>query len=92
MERAHYRLYEVTQLVKGDALGNALMEEVLTTCFDFALGDRDALEGLVAALNRFNSHLSGYGEPVASGLFQGTPKEVSLWAEQLTSEIFANRA
>ena len=92
MERAHYRLYQMTQSVQGDPLGNALMDEVLTTCFDFVLGNGDALGRLVLALNRFNLHLSGYAQPISSGLFLGTPKEVSLWAEKLTSEILANGA
>ena len=92
MAGAHYRLFEITQSVRGDALGNALMDEVLTTCFDYVLGNQAALELLVLALNRFNSHLSGYSEPVSSGLFKGTPKEVSLWAEQLTNEILTNGA
>jgi len=92
MEGAHYRLFEITQHVQGDPLGNALMDEVLTACFDFTLGNGDALERLVMSLNRFNNHLSGYDQPISSGLFQGTPKEVSIWAEQLTNEILTNRA
>lgn len=87
---ARYRLFEITQQVKGDPLGNALMDEVLTTCFDFTLGNGDALARLVLALNRFNRHLSGYDDPVSSGLFHGTPQEVSSWAEQLTRDILAN--
>jgi hypothetical protein len=90
--KLHHRLFEITQHVKGDPLGNALMDEVLTACFDFTLGNDAALERLVMALNRFNSHLSEYGQPVSSGLFQGTPKEISLWAEQLTNQILANGA
>jgi len=92
MEGARYRLYQITQSVQGDPLGNALMDEVLSTCFDFALGNGDALERLVQVLNRLNSHLSNYGEPIASGLFRGTTREVSLWAEQLTGEMLANGA
>jgi hypothetical protein len=92
MEGAHYRLFEITQHVQGDPLGNALMDEVLTACFDFTLGNGDALERLIMSLNRFNSHLSGYDQPISSGLFQGTPQEVSIWAEQLTNEILTNRA
>jgi hypothetical protein len=90
MARAHHRLFEITRQVQGDSLGNALMDEVLTACFDFALGNGDALASLVLALDRLNLHLSGYGQPVAAGLFQGTPNEVSRWAEQLTGEILAN--
>jgi hypothetical protein len=90
MEGAHLRLFEITQSVQGDPLGNALMDEVLTACFDHALGSRGALERLVTALNRFNSHLSGYARPVSFGLFRGTPEEVSVWAEQLTSQILSN--
>ena len=92
MKGAHHRLFEITQHVKGDPLGNALMDEVLMSCFDFVLGDGGDLERLVMALNRFNHHLSGYEQPISLGLFQGTPSEVSLWAEQLTSEILANGA
>jgi hypothetical protein len=90
MEEAHLRLFEITQAVKGDPLGNALMDEVLTACFDHALGSGGALEILVAALNRFNSHLSGCAGPFSSGLFRGTPEEVSVWAEQLTTQILSN--
>jgi len=92
MERAHMRLFEITQSVKGDPLGNVLMDEVLTACFDHALGSRGALERLVSALNRFNSYLSvsGYSRPVASGLFRGTPEEVANWAEELTCQILSN--
>ncbi|OGU06548.1 MAG: hypothetical protein A2075_07620 [Geobacteraceae bacterium GWC2_58_44] len=90
MQSAHLRLYEITQSVKGDPLGNALMDEVLTTCFDHALGNRGALERLIAAMNRFNSYLSGYAPPVSLGLFRGTPEEISAWAEQLTSQILSN--
>lgn len=87
MEAAHLRLYKITQSVKGDALGNALMDEVLTACFDHALGTAGSLERLVTALNHFNSYLLGYARPVSTGLFRGTPDEVSEWAEQLTSQI-----
>jgi hypothetical protein len=90
MEGARYRLFQVTQHVKGDPLANAMIDEVLTACFDFSLGNGDALGRLVMALDRFNRLLSSYDTPVSSGLFQGTPKEVSLWAEQLTNEILAN--
>lgn len=90
MEGAHLRLYEITQSVQGDPLGNALMDEVLTTCFDHALGSHGALERLVAAMSRFNSHLSRYAPPVSQGLFRGTPEEISLWAEQLTSQILSS--
>lgn len=90
METAHLRLFQITQTVKGDPLGNALMDEVLTTCFDHALGSRGALERLVAAMNRFNSYLSAYAAPVSQGLFRGTPEEMSLWAEQLTTQILSN--
>lgn len=90
MEGTHYRLFEITKSVQGDALGNALMDEVLTTCFDYVLGNQAALDRLVQALNRFNSHLSGYGGPISSGLFKGTPKEVSRWAERLANEILTN--
>jgi len=92
MATAHHRLYEITQHVKGDPLGNALMDEVLTTCFDFTLGNAQALERLVRALTRFNQHLADYDAPIASGLFHGTPQEVSRWAEQLTHEILSNGA
>jgi len=92
MKGAHYRLFEITQHVQGDPLGNALMDEVLTACFDFTLGNGDALGRLVSTLDRFNCHLSGYEQPISAGLFQGTPKEVSLWAEQLTNQILTNRA
>ena len=92
MEGAHYRLFEITQSVQGDPLGNALMDDVLTTCFDFVLGNKTALQRLVTALNRFNHHLAGYDGSISSGLFQGSPREVSLWAERLTSEILANGA
>ena len=90
MEGSHLRLFEITQSVKGDPLGNALMDEVLTACFDHVLGGSGALERLVAALNRFNSHLSRYTLHASTGLFHGTPEEVSVWAEQLTSQILAN--
>ena len=90
MEGAHLRLYEITQTVKGDALGNALMDEVLTACFDHALGSGGSLARLVAAMNRFNSYLSGYAQPVCQGLFRGTPEELSDWAEQLTTQILSN--
>jgi hypothetical protein len=90
MEGAHGRLFEITQHVHGDPLGNALMDEVLSACFDFTLGNGDALQRLVMSLNRFNRHLSGYDKPISSGLFQGTPQEVSIWAEQLTNEILTN--
>ena len=90
MKGVHYRLYQISQSVREDLLGTALIDEVLATCFDFTLGNGDALERLVMALNRLNRHLSGYGEPIASGLFSGTSQEVSLWAEQLTGEILAN--
>jgi hypothetical protein len=93
MEGAHYRLFEITQHVHGDPLGNALMDEVLTACFDFTFGNGDALQRLVLSLNRFNRHLSGCDKPeISSGLFQGTPQQVSLWAEQLTDDILTNRA
>jgi len=90
MERAHHRLFEITQSVQGDLLGNALMDEVLTACFDYTLGNRAALERLVLALNRFNRHLSDYDHPVAAGLFRGSPEEVSSWAQHLTSAILSN--
>jgi hypothetical protein len=90
MAEAHLRLFEITQHVQGDPLGNALMDEVLTTCFDFTLGNQQALERLMVALNRFNRHLSERDQPVPSGLFKGTPQEVSRWAEMLTREILAN--
>ncbi len=90
MKGVHHRLYQISQSVKEDPLGIALIDEVLATCFDFTLGNGDALERLVMALNRLNQHLLGYGEPTASGLFSGTSKEVSLWAEQQTEEILAN--
>jgi len=90
MKGAYLRLFEITQSVKGDPLGNALMDEVLTTCFDHALGSCGALERLVAAMNRFNSYLSGYAPPICTGLFRGTPEEISHWAEQLTCQILSN--
>ncbi|GFO61630.1 hypothetical protein GMST_39550 [Geomonas silvestris] len=92
MAGTHHRLYEITQQVQGDPLGNALMDEVLTTCFDFTLGNRQALERLMRALTRFNQHLASYDAPIASGLFQGTPQEVSRWAEQLMDEILEHGA
>ena len=57
MEGAHKRLFEITQHVQGDPLGNALMDDVLMTCFDLTLGNGDALERLVMALNRFNHQI-----------------------------------
>lgn len=90
MEGAHLRLFEITRCVRGDALGNALMDEVLTACFDHAMGSCGSLSRLVAAMNRFNSYLSGYASPVCQGLFRGTPEELSVWAEQLTSQILAS--
>ncbi|GFO69444.1 hypothetical protein GMLC_30230 [Geomonas limicola] len=87
MAGTHHRLFEITQHVKGDPLGNALMDEVLTTCFDFTLGNRQALERLMVALNRFNQHLEHYDAPISTGLFHGSPREVSRWAEQLMNEI-----
>ncbi|HEY5513738.1 MAG TPA: hypothetical protein VIK40_08855 [Geomonas sp.] len=67
-----------------------MLDEVLTACFEYVLGNGSALERLVRALNRFNSHLAGYAPPISTGLFTGTPEEVSAWAGQLTSEILAN--
>jgi hypothetical protein len=90
MEGVQHRLFEIAQHVKGDPLGNVLMDEVLTACFDFALGNGDALGRLMMNLDRFNRHLLTYDQPISTGLFQGTPKDVSLWAEQLTSKILAN--
>lgn len=87
MEQARLQLYEITQTVKGDPLGNALMDEVLTSCFDHAMGRCGALEALVAAMNRLNSYLSGYAPPVSLEVFKGTPEEISAWAEQLASQI-----
>lgn len=87
MEKARLQLYEITQAVKGDPLGNALMDEVLISCFDHAMGRHGALEKLVGAMNRFNSYLTGYVPPLSLGLFEGTPEEISAWAEQLTSQI-----
>jgi hypothetical protein len=89
MEGARLQLFEITQTVKGDPLGNALMDEVLTSCFDHAMGRCGALEKLVAAMNRLNSYLCGYAPPVSHGLFRGTPEEISSWAEQLASQILA---
>lgn len=86
MEGAN-RLYEITQQVRGDRLGNALMDEVLTECFDLALGDSSALERLMGALERFNGHLAVYPAPAGAGLFHGSETEVSQWAENLTFEI-----
>lgn len=90
MEGAHHRLFEITQSVKGDPRGNALLDEVLTACFEYVLGDGGAQESLVTALNRFDNHLAGYAPPISSGLFTGTPEEVSAWAGQLTREILAH--
>lgn len=89
MERARLQLYEITRAVKGDPLGNALMDEVLTCCFDHAMGRSGALEKLVGAMNRFNSYLTGYAPPLSLGLFRGTPEEISAWAEQLATQILA---
>lgn len=85
----HMRLFEITQSVAGDPLGKALMDDVLTSCFDHALGSCGSLPRLVAAMSRFNSHLSGYAPPVSHGLFRGTPEELSHWAGQLTSQLVA---
>lgn len=90
MEEAHLRLYEITQSVKGDPLGNALMDEVLTNCFDHSFGASGSLERLVAAMNRFNAYLLGCAPPVSTGLFSGTPEEMAAWAEQLIGQIIAN--
>jgi hypothetical protein len=90
MEAAHLRLYEITQSLKGDLVGIAMMDELLTACFDHALGTRGALDRLVAVLERLNLYLSRFPEPVAAGLFHGTPDEVSVWAEQLTTQILCN--
>jgi hypothetical protein len=90
MDAAHLRLFEIAQSLRGDLVGNAMMDEVLTGCFDHALGSKGALERLVAALERLNSYLICYPEPIAAGLFHGTPDEVSVWAEQLTTQILSN--
>jgi hypothetical protein len=90
MEAAHLRLFEITQSLQGDMVGNAMVDEVLTACFDHALGSKGALQRLVAALERLNSYLVRYPEPIAAGLFHGTPDEVSVWAEQLTTQILCN--
>jgi hypothetical protein len=88
---AQLHLLEITRSVRGDPLGNALMDEVLTACFDHSHGYRGALERLVAALNRFNGYLSGPAQHLSMQCFRGTPAEISLWAEQLTSQILSNR-
>lgn len=89
MERARLQLYEITRAVKGDPLGNALMDEVLTSCVDHAMGRSGALEKLVAAMNGLNRYLTGYAPPLSLGLFRGTPEEISAWAEQLITQILA---
>jgi hypothetical protein len=89
MKAEHLRLFEITQSVGRDPLGKALMDEVLTSCFDHALGSCGSLARLVAAMNKFNSYLSGYAPPVSQGLFSGSPEELALWAEQLTSQLVA---
>jgi hypothetical protein len=91
MTGAHYRLFEITRSVKGDPLGKVLMDEVLTTCFDHVLGNEGALQRLVIALDRFNHYLTGYSQPIASGLFRGNSEQVSAWAQMLTREILADR-
>lgn len=91
MRGAHYRLFEVTQLLQGDVVGNALIDDVLTACFDYTIADQDALGTLVQALDRVNCHLEGECS-AARPLFHGTPAEVSVWAAELTDEIYTNSA
>jgi hypothetical protein len=88
---AHQRLVDITRSVSGDPLGNALMDEVLTACEEHSLGSSEALDRLVAALNRFNSYLSEPVQPVSAELFHGGPEEIFRWAEQQTTQILSSR-
>lgn len=102
MDGAHRRLFEITNLMQGDAEGNSLMEEVLNACVDYALPSMDdssiptevradRLDMLVAALERFNAYVAGRFSSFRDGLFQGAANEVALWSEELTFQIMANR-
>lgn len=102
MEGAHKRLYELTNLMQGDAEGNSLMEEVLNACFDYALPsmeqkqEPDAVKAerlttLMAVLERFNTYVAGRFSWRKNGLFRGAANEVALWSEDLTMQILMNR-
>jgi len=102
MQGAHKQFFEISRLVQGDTEGNALMEDVLNACFDYSLmeidttpgpdQDRsDQLVGLMTALEHCNTYISGRFSSFEEGLFQGAEKDVSLWSDDLTFQILANR-
>lgn len=102
MDGAHKRLFEISKLLKDDAEGNFLMEELLNACFDHAMMTLDAkpeladaradqLNRLVDVLERFNVYIAGRFSIFEGGLFQGADNEVALWSEDLTCQIMSNR-
>jgi hypothetical protein len=102
MYGAHKQFFEISRLMQGDPEGNSLMEEVLNACLDYSLvgidttpepdqDKTDQLIGLMAALERCNTYISGRFSSFEEGLFQGADREVSLWSDDLTFQILANR-
>ncbi len=102
MQEAHKQFFEISRLMLGDPEGNALMEDVLQACLDYSLTEigsipepnqdrTDQLIGLKAVLERCNSYVSGRFSSFEEGLFQGADIDVSLWSDDLTYQIMANR-
>ena len=102
MQGAHKQFFEISTLMQGDPEGNALLEDVLNACLDYSMlgidptpepgQDRtNQLIGLMAVLERCNKYVAGRFSSCKDGLFQGAEKEVSLWSDDLTFQILANR-
>ena len=102
MQGAHERFFEISRLMQGDRQGNSLMEDVLHACMDYSSSTigatpepdqnrADQLNGLKAALGRFNNYVSERFSSFEEGLFQGADKDVSSWSDALTFQILTNR-